>query len=313
MLEQLPAEILALTIEEAAATFLNVDRTSLVHLAMTSRRIYALVAPLLYRKVIIKYPNVVPLSWNSNDPRTQLAAERVFRHTRELYVLDPRWHYLDVSLLHRLENLEGYFGLAVAVARQIGDEEPGAVDSPSPTPSRRLHITLRRLHLTSDYLDVIEIPSQMRKSITHLAAVYPDGGYGTSTTLMELTVDPRAWTIRVLDAFPNLTHLAFNLRPLYTQADHEVYFDVDLVAQVARAALAYPRLQIVAFRVTAGFLVCWADFLTALQVIEGSRDRLRAWLDGRQTTWAERLLEDACLDWSIWTEASPVAGLNVNT
>jgi len=277
---------------------------------MTSRRIHALVAPLIYRKVIKKYPNVVPLSWNSDDPRTPLAAERVFRHTRELYVLDPRWHYLDVSLLHRLENLEGDFCLAVAVARQIGDEEPDAVDSPSPTPSRRLHITLRRLHLTSDYVDVLEIPGQMRRLITHLAVAYPDGGYGT--TLTELTADPTAWTMRVLDAFPNLTHLAFNLRPLYTRADHESSFEVNLVAQVARAALAYPRLQIVAFRVTAGFVMCWPDLLIALQAIEGSRDRLRAWLDRRHISWAETLREDACLDRSIWTEASPVAALNVN-
>ena len=317
MLEKLPTELLILVVEHAVELFLVEDRETLIHLAQTSKHIYAVIAPLIYHSISFcesgkGYQNFIE-SYVSAGPSL---AERVFQHTKELHAIIDRPGYLPCILLKNVEtmNVSSKVAYAITMINNAIAKQRAAQSRQSaipPPPLRRLSIWNR------DHSWIPKLSERARHALTHFHAFTPD----SSDPRFEVV--PRQWILDSLELLPNLTHLGFELyAEIYDSALRKVaVYDSKPLKQSLLAALEYRRadgsqLQVVAVRIAGQFSFVWPKLLEMMQQVENEdrTGRLRVWHDIRLAngeSWRNMLVKDGYAKRSVWTEARAVRDLRV--
>jgi len=282
MTKQLPNELVVMILKLTAEIFRFTDRKTVVHLATTSKMIYDLVAPILYRTLIITASNMA--SFRNFDATEPVLARRICAHTRAMYLIGPGNR---LNSFYKFPQVEQVQAIPVAISF-LGRTR-------SPCTLRRIAVSLSTL----DTLVDIGLPADARQLITHTTGDYP---MGNSSDIMVLRA---AWMKNLVDHFTALTHIGLVL-VLWNSMITE--FDLALLERDLKAALQATHLRQLALR------VCGADDETRRYVgdIMGllrtiGDARLRLWHDLRQiSAWKDYKqcdLDDAKEGRSIWTEA----------
>ncbi|KAH7105956.1 hypothetical protein BKA62DRAFT_688476 [Auriculariales sp. MPI-PUGE-AT-0066] len=293
MLDDLPSEIIILIVETAAHSFLFTNPTTVVQLALASKAIYAIISPILYKNIVVTSGNKIAIK---ALVQSDAAATRVLVHTRSIIGnYDLGTDVFDPSLLPKLERVKGngsFVSSMVEVCR------------------------IRDVQVWSSWFPdaMTQLPTPGRANITHAAGFIVDSAAGgiSDSVYQEFMLDPGAWTRRIVDVLPSLTHLAFELFQIIDEenADDDdrsavSNFSMHALGEVLRAALSYQALQMVAVRVVGDYLRRSGEVVSVLLSI--GDERLKIWSDDRSRNSylrdEELDLEDVYEGRSIWTEA----------
>jgi len=307
MFDRLPHELALLILEHAVNFLLASDRTSLVHLAQTSKTVYGIVAPQMYRSIYV--PNGKAsrlLAFADEDSPTRTLADRVFIHARSLHMVDFDTSKAFGKIFQRLEYIESHVEAIDVIATAC--EKRRIIDG-------GINTTLRSVHLCCDACaTVIKISGPTRMGITHLCGYMVDPQFGSLWDTF--LADPSDWMASLMDKLPALTHLGLNLYCVTVTSKVVEAFDLSAFAKTIHAALATRDgcLRVVAVRVAGRYINRWDEILSTLQGVEssgvGTAGRIRVWRDDRvQDDWDECIMSNAAANRTIWTESLPVASL----
>jgi len=320
MHESLPTELVILAIEHAVDLFLVEDRETLIHLAQTSKDVYAVIAPLIYYSIsLCEYGKGFTKFIELSSSATPSLAERVFQYARELHtnIDDPT--SLPCMFLKNIEVMHVSEEIARAITT-INDDMAGelAAQSPRlaipPSPLRRLSIW-NNTHTCARQLSL-----RTRNGLTHFLACAPDD---ENFSEAKFDAAPRQWILDILELLPNLTHLAFELYAVNYGSGRRVVarYDPNLLKDSLLAALEYRRtdgsqLQVIVVRVVGQFCIIWPKLLDMMQQVEAEdrTQRVWAWNDDRLTNgenWRGLVLKDGHVRRSVWTEARAIRSLLV--
>ena len=245
---------------------------------------------------------------------TALLAARVLSHTRSLHLFDSSLKDGDAALLRGISNIRVPLYLVKAIAADADEQDADAGIPPSAASS----CSIRRIHLgTAPYHRIVEISVRARANLTHIC-----GNAGNSSSAFEYGLfkhNPGEWMRAIMAALPNLTHVGFDIIYLSEFPSDIVIvneeWDVGAFERAMETALSYQQLNVVAVRVTGGFLLRWDDIISMLCRVAGSDRRLQAWKDDRGVSeWHEedeRMALDAFQGRSIWTMVRPVQDVYV--
>lgn len=311
MFDRLPHELALLVLEHAVNLLLATDRTALVHLAQTSKTVYNIVAPQMYRSIYVPSDRSSDLiEFAREDSPTRTLAERVLIHARSLHMIDSNPSGPYDNLFQHLELIESHIEVVIAITTSSGHRQ--GVNGRSST-------TLRSVHLCFDLCStIIRLSSSVRAHLTHLCGYMIDPEFDNLWRIF--LADPSDWMAMLLNELPALSHLGLNLYCTYMVSKSRIVAAFDLVAfaQSLRTALTTGngRLVVIAVRVAGLYVTRWDQILLELKrvdLVDGvATGRIMAWRDDRgqdDQDWDEWIMADALAKRSIWTEALPVASI----
>ncbi|KAH7094031.1 hypothetical protein BKA62DRAFT_721441 [Auriculariales sp. MPI-PUGE-AT-0066] len=279
MSDRLPNELSSEIIEIASSLFVAKHRATVVALAQASKQTYSLVAPILYRFMLI-----TPKNWGAAraflySDETELLAKRVCAHVRVLCV----WAEKDVYNSTR-------FSFFTALQSYYGPTDVLVMLSNIAHPNNLRRITLRASEPFTCMATLKQVSQVVKDHITHLtlSCVAP-----YSLFRLELA----AWCRKTFDSFPALTHFGMSI----TGDINNFYnFSTKSMAlrsleQTLRAALSYSHISCVAVHLSGLFCSLFTDIQRALHSLRQDQ-RLQIWTDDRPVS------EDLVPYWKIMAD-----------
>ena len=247
MLDRLPPELAIRVLERAALDFRfsATDRQFVVHLTSASQAVYAIVAPTLYRTLIVPRDNDERIrSFTfSEDSQVGAAAARMCSHVRIL-------HYPGVTLRTNtalLTPVERVYAMREVIEQLF--EQVGTASQPC---SLR-HITFISAFFTQE---VLKLSAHIRAHVTHACGFLPPF---LDHRFDRMQKRPAEWTLAILDALPEVTHLGLilvNVRPPEQTTPIITLFDMEALRVVVQTALEYKdgRIRRVALHVAGRYI-----------------------------------------------------------
>ncbi|KAH7105967.1 hypothetical protein BKA62DRAFT_346644 [Auriculariales sp. MPI-PUGE-AT-0066] len=279
-------------IQCAAEQFSADDRRTVINLALSSRLYYKLVAPILYRTMVITESNIDAVRSFMEQPQSKELAKRVCSLVRTL-VITFSFEYSDEEFrsfqwLTSVQHLAApYNTLPAVIAAAKGDCKISSIN----------------LWYVDYAKGVRGLPDQVKHRLSHIS------GFVTKTT--RYADDPAWWCESTIGQLPALTHIGFELMQVATVTGVEntsANFDLDAFERLLRAVLTYDRLVCIAIRLAGDYYKRATDFQQLGQRFQDVR--LKFWLDPRPLdTWSdddEVAIADAWHDHTIWTESLPL-------
>ncbi|KAH7099545.1 hypothetical protein BKA62DRAFT_709272 [Auriculariales sp. MPI-PUGE-AT-0066] len=289
MLDAVPTELAIHIIRSAALQFIAIDRPTVISLAQTSTVVYKVVAPVLYRVIVVSEKNMNIVRELMFVPDFEHLAQRVGALVRELLLLftsidDSGDTRRVLRFMTGVESISAFSGVAVSLL-------------PETSSLRCLKLGYAR--------ELDSLPQPVKFNLTHISL------YVGNTT--DYVQSPVGYCAHVLGALPTITHVGLGL---ITVEDDDARwqwvngFNIPVFELLLRAILAFNKVRHVAIRVSGGFVARYTEIENLLRQVKDTRATI--WCDHRRLeSWpkyAEVLVDDAWNERNVWSEARAMGG-----
>ncbi|KZV90931.1 hypothetical protein EXIGLDRAFT_108739 [Exidia glandulosa HHB12029] len=286
MFDILPVEVAYLILTTAAHdAIIRCDLPFGLKLALLSKCVRSHILPILYHTLVVTTHNILALNSLASHSGVLCHVERMFvakdiDHTDKVVVL--------VRLCTNLDWIESTWHVVAALQRQ------------SDTRTRRLAFRFQSLEAVSHTL----VPAIVADYVTHL-----EGYIFPPATRSPPLVD---WVTSLLDAFPNLTHVALTIAGV---EDSESADDPTIaprsLSSIIRGFMSRKSVERVVLHITGR----WAESTAVQQLRAGfshikDEDRVFIWVDSRRfLSWDEEEVQrvaDTRIGLDVWAQGVPL-------
>ncbi|KAH7106038.1 hypothetical protein BKA62DRAFT_826428 [Auriculariales sp. MPI-PUGE-AT-0066] len=284
MFNLLPTELVVKIVQQAAWKFVADDRSTVIHLAQTSKMVYQLVAPVLYHTAVITSRNIVTLYELITSPETAHLAERVGPLVSVLVFMfaeqedEANRHDVVLGCFTNVTSFDGapYFLDYLIYAGNSSISK----------------LSIYYCHSFAG--GISDIPEVIQRNLTRLVGII---------SRAEDCVD----IPHMLHMLPALSHIGFDLLEVDEDGGMAVVqsFNTSAFEQILVALHEFKQLRCITIRVAGSFCHRWAEMQQVVHRLKDSRVQMQQ--DSRERlTWEEEnqiSISDALHGRTMWTEA----------